>query len=276
MTKKFTVSDFKKVREEGRRFSMITCYDYTIASLVDRSTVDGILVGDSIGNVVYGYRGTNPVTMDQMVLATQAVVKGAPHTLVMGDMPFGSYNTSREEAVENANRLMKEGGCDLVKLEGGVEVADKIEAIVKAGIPVMGHIGVTPQTAASLGGMRIQGKTLDTAKKLLDDIRAIEAAGACSCGIECVPNCVGELLEAAVTIPVFSAGAGPKAQGFGFNFFDLTGFFQDFKPKFCRKYADVGVEIVEAMNRFHADIISGAFPGPQDALDVDIPGLENL
>lgn len=276
MAKKFTVSDFKRVREEGRRFSMITCYDYTIASLVDKSTVDGILVGDSIGNVVYGYKGTNPVTMDQMVLAIQAVVRGAPNTFILGDLPFGSYNISCEQAVENANRLMKEGGCDCVKLEGGVEVADKIEAIVKSGTPVMGHIGVTPQTAASIGGMRIQGKTIDTAKKLLDDILAIEAAGACACGIECVPNCVGELLDAAVSIPVFSAGAGPKAQGFGFNFFDLNGFFQDFKPKFCRKYADIGVEIIDALNRFHDDIISCAFPGPQDALDIDIPGLDTL
>ena len=273
MAKKMTVADFAVMRGKNRRFTMITCYDHAMASVIDQSTIDGILVGDSIGNVVYNYGGTTPVTMDQMVLAVQAVVSGAPNTFILGDLPFGSYNVSCEQAVMNANRLMKEGGCDCVKLEGGVEVVDKIAAIVKAGIPVMGHIGLTPQTASSLGGLRIQGKTLDTAKKLLDDIRAIEAAGAISCGVECVPTAVGKLLNDAVKFPIFSAGAGPYANGFGYNLFDLTGFFQSFTPKFCRKYVSLADAVIEGLNAFHKDVNDGAYPAPEHCYTAAVKGF---
>ena len=215
MKKKITTQDFKTWKAEGKMLNMLNCYDYMTATLYDRSDIPVLLVGDSLGMSILGYSGTTPVTMDEMILHIKSVVKGAPSCFIVGDMPFGSYNVSHEQAIMNANRLMKEGGCDAIKLEGGVEMADTIAAIVKAGIPVMGHLGLTPQTSAALGGFKVQGKSLEGARKLVQDIRAIEAAGAFCTLIECTPNQVTEAMLRASTIPVIGLGAGPGCHGDG-------------------------------------------------------------
>lgn len=270
--KKITIPDFALCKEQNRRFVMITCYDYTIASLVEQSPIEMILAGDSVGNMVYGYDGTVPVTMDQMVYTIQAVVKGAPTTFIVGDLPFGSYNKSCEQAIESATRLMKEGGCDCVKLEGGLEMADKIEAIVKAGIPVMGHIGLTPQTAAVMGGMKIQGKSAAAAQKLIFDIKAIEKAGAFCCIVECVPLAVGEAMCDAVNIPVLSGGPCMKALGQGQNFYDMMGFMGTFVPKFARHYAELQQTVLDALAAFHKDCIDENYPAPENCYNIKVPG----
>lgn len=270
--KKITVPDFLAAKENDRHFVMMTCYDYTIASLVEQSPIEMILVGDSVGNMVYGYNGTVPVTMDEMVFAVKAVTKGAPTTFVVGDLPFGSYNQSCEQAIANATRLMKEGGCDCVKLEGGAEMADKIAAIVRAGIPVMGHIGLTPQTASAMGGMKVQGKNSAVADKLVEDIKAIEAAGAFCCVVECVPKVVGEAMCDAVNIPVLSGGPCKKALGQGQNFYDMLGFAGKFVPKFARHYAELQQVILGAMSNFHQDCMTGVYPADENCYDIEVPG----
>lgn len=273
--KKVRITDFAQLKESGRKFTMITCYDYTIAKLVDQSAVEMILVGDSVGNMVYGYNGTVPVTLDQMVYATQAVVRGAPNTFVVGDLPFGSYNVSCEQAITSANRLMKEAGCDCVKLEGGVKMADKIRAIVDSGTPVMGHIGLTPQTVAAMGGMKVQGKSGDAAERLMKDIRAIEKAGAFCCVVECVPRVVGEALCKAVNIPVLSGGPCTSAACHGQNFYDMLGFEGTFVPKFAKHYAELQETIIHALNCFHQDVSDGIYPAPENCYDVEVPGYQN-
>ena len=274
MAKKIKVPDFALCKEQQRKFVMITCYDYTIAKLVDESPIEMILVGDSVGNMVYGYNGTIPVTLDQMVYAVQGVVRGAPNTFIVGDLPFGSYNKSCEQAIESATRLMKEGGCDCVKLEGGKEMADKIRAIVNAGIPVMGHIGLTPQTAASMGGMRVQGKSTSAADKLVEDIKAVEAAGAFCCVVECVPKVVGEAMCDAVQIPVLSGGPCEKALGQGQNFYDMMGFLGTFVPKFAKHYAEMQQVILDALEAFHQDCLDGVYPAPENCYDIEVPGFQ--
>jgi len=273
--KKITIPDFAACKENGRRFTMITCYDYTIAKLIDKSPCEMILVGDSVGNMVYGYNGTIPVTMDQMVYAIQGVAAGAPNTFIVGDLPFGSYNQSCEQAIASATRLIKEGGCDCVKLEGGIEMADKIEAIVKAGIPVMGHIGLTPQTVSAMGGMKVQGKSSAQADKLMEDIKAIEKAGAFMCLIECVPKVVGEAMCDAVSIPVFAGGPCSKAMGQGQNFYDMMGFMGTFVPKFAKHYAELEQTILDALSAFHQDCMDGAYPAQENFYDVYVPGYSD-
>lgn len=271
---KVKVPDFSTLKQSGRKYTMITCYDYTIASLVDTSDVEMILVRDSLGNMVYGYNGTVPVTLDQMVFAVQGVVRGAPNNFIVGDLPFGTYNVSNEQAIESANRLMKEGGCDCVKLEGGGEMAPRIKAIVDAGIPVMGHIGLTPQTASAMGGMMVQGKSSAAAEKLINDIKAIEAAGAFCCVVECVPECVGEAMCDAVDMPVLSGGPCTKAAIHGQNFYDMVGFLGTFVPKFARHYAELQGVILDALNTFHKDIGEGTYPAPENCYRVQVPGFE--
>lgn len=268
--RKVRITDFTELKKTGRKFTMITCYDYTIARLVNQSSVEMILVGDSVGNMVYGYNGTVPVTLDQMVYAIQAVVKGAPDTFIVGDLPFGSYNVSREQAIASANRLMKEGGCDCVKLEGGAKMADKIKAIVDAGIPVMGHIGLTPQTVAAMGGMKVQGKSSDAAEELLKDIRAIEEAGAFCCVVECVPRIVGEAICNAVEIPILSGGPCQAAACQGQNFYDMLGFEGTFVPKFAKHYAELQETIINALNSFHRDVCDGVYPAPENCYEIEV------
>lgn len=272
--KKITVPDFKRLKEEGKHFTQVTCYDYTIASMVNESDIESILVGDSLGNVVYGYNSTIPVTLEQMILATQAVVAGAPDTFIVGDMPFGTYNVSDEQAVINATRLFKETGCDCVKMEGGADFAPRIRAVVNAGIPVMGHIGLTPQTAAATGGLKVKGKNLEDAKRILNDVIEIEKAGAFACVVECVPVGVCKRMNEMVDIPLFGGGCGTGSTGSGMNFYDMFGMFGDFTPKFVKKYAELRKVFVDGLNAFHRDVDSEAYPTKENSYNTVVEGFD--
>ncbi len=273
--KKMTIGDFKKFKEEGKKFSYVTAYDYTMASIVNDSHVEIILVGDSLGMIMLGYKGTESVTMDDMVHHIKPVVKGAPDTWIVGDMPFGSYNVSNEEAVRNANRLIKETNCDCIKLEGGIEMLPRISAIVNAGINVMGHIGLTPQTSSALGGFKVQGGTPESAKKLIEDAIALEKAGCFSIVLECVPSMVGKAVSEAVSIPILGIGAGPHVDCQVLVTQDLLGMYGDFKPKFVKQYVQARKIMVDALNEFHRETAEGLFPTPEYSFnkEVDIPKL---
>ena len=276
MKKKFTVQSFQQCKDEGRKFTMVVVFDYSMARIVDESDVEAILVGDSVAMTGQGKSGTIPVTMDEMIYHTKCVVAGAPNTFVVGDMPFGSYNVSCEQAIMNANRMMKEGGCDCVKLEGGVEVADKIAAIVKAGIPVMGHIGLTPQTAAALGGFKMQGKSLDGVRKLIEDAKAVEAAGAFMTGLEAVPVDVAKLIGEIIRIPINGIGAGPYTDGPGMLTHDLWGIYGGGRAKFVKQYANLRPIMIEALNSFHREAQEGVYPAPENCYNTKVEGLEDL
>ena len=271
--KKMSVLDFQKYKDEGRKFAYVTAYDYTTASIVDQSEVEVILVGDSLAMIMLGYDSTTPVTMDDMIHHIRPVVKGAPHTFVAGDMPFGSYNESCEQAIRNATRMIKETGCDCVKLEGGANMADKIKALVDAGIPVMAHIGMTPQTATSFGGFKVQGGTPETARRIIDDARAVEAAGAFSVVVECVPNCVTAQMKKEIRIPILGIGAGPDADCQVLVTQDLLDMYSNFKPKFVKHFAHIRAAMVEGLNQFHAETLSGEFPTSEYCFNkqVEIP-----
>lgn len=271
---KMTVGDFKKFKKEGKKFSFVTAYDYTTATIVDESDCNIILVGDSLGMIMLGYKGTESVTMDDMVHHIRPVVKGAPNTWIIGDMPFGSYITP-EIAVANAVRLIKETNCDCVKLEGGVEMLPQIKAIVGAGINVMGHIGLTPQTASSLGGFKVQGGTPESAAKLIKDAIELEKAGCFSIVLECVPSGVGKAVSEAVEIPILGIGAGPHVDCQVLVTQDLLGMYGDFKPKFVKQFAQVRQVMIEGLNEFHKETLEGTFPSPEFSFNkqVDIPKL---
>lgn len=275
MKKKMTILDFRKFKEEGRKFTYVTAYDYTTASIVDESDCEIILVGDSLAMVMLGYTTTVGVTLDDMVHHIKPVVKGAPNTFIVGDMPFGSYNISAEQAIASANRLLMETNCDCVKLEGGVNMAPTIERMVKAGIPVMGHIGLTPQTSTSLGGFKVQGGTPESARKLIDDAKAIEAAGAFSIVVECVPSVVAREMRKELKIPVLGIGAGPDVDCQVLVTQDLLGMYGDFKPKFVKQFAQVRKAMVDGLNLFHKETLSGEFPTPEYSFNkaVEIPKL---
>ena len=273
--KNMTILDFKKYKEEGRRFAYVTAYDYTTASIVNDSECEVILVGDSLAMVMLGYSTTVGVTLDDMIHHIRPVVKGAPDTFIVGDMPFGSYNVSPEQAIMSANRIRRETNCDCVKLEGGADMAPTIERMVKAGIPVMGHIGLTPQTSTSLGGFKVQGGTPESAKKLIEDALAIERAGAFSIVVECVPSVVGRALRDTLKIPVLGIGAGPDVDCQVLVTQDLLGMYGDFKPKFVKQFAHIREEMVKGLNQFHAETLSGEFPTPEYSFnkEVEIPKL---
>ncbi len=272
--KKMTVSDFKKYKEEGRMFAYVTAYDYTTATIVNESNCEVILVGDSLGMIMLGYDGTTSVTMEDMIHHIKPVVKGAPDTFIIGDMPFGSYNVSKEQAIENANRLYKETGCDCIKLEGGADMADTVAAIVKAGIPVMGHIGLTPQTAGMLGGFKVQGGTPEAAKQLIEDAKILERAGAFSIVVECVPKGVAKALREAVSIPILGIGAGPYVDCQVLVTQDLLGMYGNFKPKFVKQFANIRKEMVDGLNKFHQESIDGTFPSKEYCFNVNVEGFE--
>ncbi|WP_317854029.1 3-methyl-2-oxobutanoate hydroxymethyltransferase [Chakrabartyella piscis] len=273
--KKMTILDFKKYKEEGRKFTYVTAYDYTTASIVNDSECEIILVGDSLGMIMLGYTTTVGVTVDDMVHHIRPVVKGAPDTFIVGDMPFGSYNASPEQAIMTANRILMETNCDCVKLEGGVVMAPTIRRMVDAGIPVMGHIGLTPQTSTSLGGFKVQGGTPESAAKLIADAKALEEAGVFSMVLECVPSVVGKAIQEALTIPVLGIGAGPNVDCQVLVTQDLLGMYGDFKPKFVKQFAHVREEMVRGLNQFHEETLSGEFPSPEYSFNkaVDIPKL---
>ncbi len=273
---KVTVLDIQQAKEEGRKLVMVTAYDYPFGLLATEAEVDIVLVGDSVGMVVMGLEGTVEVTMEHMVHHIKAVVRGCKGPLVVGDMPFMSYNTSIREAIHNAGRLMKEGGCDVVKLEGGVHFAPTIEAIVKAGIPVQGHIGLTPQTAGALGGFKMQGRDAMAAKQIIDDAKALENAGVFSIILEAVPAPLGKLVSEAVKVPVIGIGAGPDVDGQVLVTHDMIGLFDKFIPKFVKQYTQIRPTILDALNRFKEDVQSVTFPGPEHSFKMPDEALEQL
>lgn len=255
----------RKVHGGAAPITALTAYDYPSARLVDESGVDVILVGDSIGNVVLGYDGTLAVTLDEMIAASRAVMRGATRALVVGDMPFGSYHVSTAQAVESAVRLMKEAGVAAVKLEGGAERADAVRAIVDAGIPVVAHIGLRPQAVHAMGGYRVQGRTEEGAAALRRDLDAVADAGAFSVVIEGVPASLAAELTTSTPIPTIGIGAGSGCDGQILVLHDLIGLTFGKPPKFVRRYADIGGAIREAVTRYVADVGSGAFPSPEES-----------
>ena len=274
--KKMTVLDFKKFKEEGREFAYVTAYDYTTASIVNESDVEVILVGDSLAMIMLGYNTTVGVTLDDMIHHIRPVVKGAPDTFVVGDMPFGSYQESPEQAIHSACRILMETNCDCVKLEGGAKMAPTIRRMVDVGIPVMGHIGMTPQSATSFGGFKVQGGTPEGARQLILDAKALEEAGAFSIVLECVPSVVAKAVTEAVSIPVLGIGAGPYVDCQVLVTQDLLDMYGDFKPKFVKHFAHIREEMVKGLNLFHEETLSGAFPSPEYSFNkqVEIPELD--
>ena len=260
---KNTVLTFAKAKEKGEKLTMLTAYDYSTAKLIDESGINSILVGDSLGNVILGYEDTVSVTMEDMIHHGAAVARGAKNALVIIDMPFMSYQTSVYDAMVNAGRLMKEGRAGAVKLEGGVEVCPQIKAIVGAGIPVCAHIGLTPQSINAFGGFKVQGKSEAAAKKLLEDAKAVEEAGAFAVVVEGVPRKLADVITRELTIPTIGIGAGNGCDGQVLVYQDMLGMYSDFTPKFVKKYADMGNIMKEAFRNYINDVKSGSFPTEQ-------------
>ena len=273
---KNTAATFAAAKAKGEKLSMLTAYDYSTAKLEDESGINGILVGDSLGNVVLGYEDTVSVTMEDMIHHGAAVARGAKNALVVVDMPFMSYEVTVEGAVRNAGRLMKEGRAGAVKLEGGVRVAEQIRAIVKAGIPVMGHIGLTPQSINVFGGFKVQGKSEEAARALLADAKAVEEAGALAVVIEAVPAALAQMITDAVSIPTIGIGAGAGCDGQILVYQDMLGMFSDFTPKFVKRYANVGEVMREAFANYAAEVASGAFPTEEHTYKIKDDVLEKL
>ncbi|MBU0515032.1 MAG: 3-methyl-2-oxobutanoate hydroxymethyltransferase [Proteobacteria bacterium] len=260
MARKKMIHDFQRMKRDQDQITFLTAYDFPTATFAEAAGLDMLLVGDSLGMCVYGYHSTVPVVMDQMIWHSQAVRQGAPNTFVIGDMPFMSYQGAIFGAVENAARFLKEAECDAVKLEGGVRVAERIRAIVEAGIVVMGHVGLTPQSSGQLGGHKAQGRTAASARAVVEDARAVQAAGAQMILLEAVPPEVGAFITRELDIPVLSIGAGPDCDGQLLIVSDMIGQFQAFTPKFVKKYADVAGVVTEAMKAYAAEVRGGQFP----------------
>lgn len=273
---KVTVLDIRQAKTDGRKLVMVTAYDYPFGLMADEAGVDMVLVGDSLGMVVMGLDGTVEVNMEHMIHHIKAVVRGCKRPLVIGDMPFMSYNTSSREAIINAGRLIKEGGCDVVKLEGGIDFASTIEAIVKAGIPVQGHIGLTPQTASALGGFKMQGKDAKAAKRIIGDAKALEDAGVFSMILEAVPAPLGKLVAEAVSVPVIGIGAGVDVDGQVLVTHDMIGLFDKFVPKFVKQYTKIRPTILSALKAYKDDVKSATFPGPEHSFKMSNETLEQL
>lgn len=271
-----TVSDISAMKQEGRPMVMVTAYDHPSASVLEEAGADMILVGDSAAMVVLGHDSTIPVTMDEMVMLAAAVRRGARIPLVVGDMPFGSYEASNELAIANAQRFIKEAGCDAVKLEGGGASAERAAAIAGSGIPVMGHIGLTPQTATALGGFKAQGKTAAAARAVLEDALRLEQAGCFAIVIECVPAAVTELICERLAVPTIGIGAGPSTSGQVIVYHDLLGLRTGRDPKFVRRYADLRGSAVDAVAAFAGDVRSGSYPGPEHAYAIEPSELAGL
>jgi 3-methyl-2-oxobutanoate hydroxymethyltransferase len=261
--KKVTILDLQKRKAEGRPLTMLTAYDYPTALLVDEAEIDLILVGDSLGMVVLGLESTVPVTMEEMLHHCRAVARGARRSFLVGDMPFMSYQADLAEAVRNGGRFMKEAGMDAVKLEGGREMADTIAALVRSGIPVMGHIGLTPQSISRLGGYKVQGRTAETAYQLYQDALALQAAGCFSLVLEAVPAPVAAEISRRLTVPTIGIGAGAGCDGQVLVFHDLVGLFDRFTAKFVRQYTQLAPVIRTAVSAYREDVIAGRFPADE-------------
>ncbi|MBO8129305.1 MAG: 3-methyl-2-oxobutanoate hydroxymethyltransferase [Peptococcaceae bacterium] len=276
-TGRVTTADFRRMKQEGRPITMLTAYDYPMACLVDEAGIDAVLVGDSLGNVVLGYDNTIPVTMDDMVHHVRAVARGAQRAMVIGDLPFLSYHLSREETLRNAGRLLQEGGAQAVKLEGGRDVAETVRAVVAAGIPVMGHIGLTPQSVYQLGGYRVQGRDAMVARCLLEDARALSQAGIFALVLECVPTPLARMITEEIEVPTIGIGAGPYCDGQVLVTHDMLGYtVGGFMPKFVKKYADVAVEIRRAVEAFRDEVRERKFPTEEHGYTMPEEEVEKL
>lgn len=273
---KNTVLTFAKAKQEGRKISMLTAYDYCMAKLMDEAGVDSILVGDSLGNVILGYEDTLSVTMEDMIHHTAAVARGAKNALVVADMPFMSYQTSVYDAVCNAGRLMKEGRAGAVKLEGGAAFEEHIRAIVNASIPVVGHVGLTPQSINTFGGFKVQGRDEETARKLLEDALAVERAGAFAVVLECVPAALAELVTKKLRIPTIGIGAGASCDGQVLVYQDMLGMFTDFTPKFVKHYAEAGTIMKDAFAKYIEEVQNGVFPAQENTYSIDREVIDRL
>jgi 3-methyl-2-oxobutanoate hydroxymethyltransferase len=267
--KKVTTLTLRQKKERGEPISMLTAYDYPTALAIDQAGVDAILVGDSLAMVVLGYENTLPVTMEEMLHHSRAVARGAKSALLIGDMPFMSYQVSVEEATRNAGRFLQQGGMDAVKLEGGRERADAVRSITSAGIPVMGHIGLTPQSINQLGGFRAQGKTAIAARRLVEDALVLEEAGCFSLVLESVPARLAELITKKISIPTIGIGAGVGCDGQVLVTHDLLGLFDRFTPKFVKKYADFHGEMQRAFTDYIEDVETRRFPAQEHTVEMD-------
>ena len=273
---KNTVATFKKMKNEGTKISMLTAYDYSTAKLVDEAGINSILVGDSLGMVMLGYEDTLSVTMEDMIHHTAAVARGAKNALVVGDMPFMSYEVSVEQAAINAGRLMKEGRANAVKLEGGVRVAEHIKAITKAGIPVCAHIGLTPQSVNAFGGFKVQGKTAEAAQQMIDDALAVQEAGAFAVVLECVPAKLAAIISEKLDIPTIGIGAGAGCDGQVLVYQDMLALFSDFKPKFVKHFGNIGPQMTAAFKAYDEEVKDGTFPSEEHTFKIDEEALEKL
>ncbi len=262
---KVTVSTLQKMKRDGEKISMVTAYDYPTAVVVDRAGIEIILVGDSVGNAVLGYESTVPVEVEDIVHHARPVMRAVQRTFVVGDMPFMSFNVSPEDALRNAGRLMKEALVDSVKLEGGAEMAETVNAVVhRGGIPVMGHIGLTPQRASQLGGFKVQGKSRQAAQRIIDDARCLEEAGAFALVLEAVPHQIAKLITEELSIPTIGIGAGPHCDGQVLVFHDMVGLSFRFSPKFVKRYLDLSATIQQALEAYKNDVQSGKFPSLEE------------
>ena len=273
---KNTVLTFQKQKAEGEKISMLTCYDYSMAKLMDEAGINILLVGDSLGQVMLGYDSTLPVTMEDMLHHVKAVARGAKDAFVLADMPFLSYQTSVYDAVNNAGRMLKEGNANGVKLEGGADVCGQIEAIVKAQIPVCAHIGLTPQSVNAFGGFKVQGKSLEAAKKLLKDAKAVENAGASLVVLEGIPALLASKITKSLTIPTIGIGAGADCDGQVLVYQDMLGMFSDYVPKFVKQFATVGDVMKGAFQGFIDEIQEGTFPAAEHTYAIDDEVIEKL
>jgi len=274
--KKVTAHALIEKKKAKQPITWLTAYDYPMAQFEEKAGIDIILVGDSIGMTTYGFDSTLPVTMDLLIPHTQAVRKGAPNVFLIGDMPYMSYQVCAQEAVRNAGRFMAECGCDAIKLEGGREVLDTIKAILRATVPVVGHLGLTPQSIAMLGGFKAQGRDADAAVRLIEDAKLLEDAGVCMILLEAVPPEVGKIIAERAQIPIIGIGAGPHVDGQCLIVHDMLGMFDAFTPKFVKKYASIGEQIVTALKNFTQDVTRGGFPAPEHCYKMPESELRKL
>ena len=269
MEKRVSISDLKAMKKRGERIVILTAYDYPTARLVEEAGVPLILVGDSLGMVVLGYDSTIPVTMEDMLHHVKAVVRGARRAHVVADMPFMSYQASPQDALRNAGRMLKEGGAQSVKLEGGLRVAETVRLLVEAGIPIMGHLGLTPQSVNQFGGYKVQGKTPAAAVKLLNDAIALEQAGAYAIVLETIPAQLAQVITERLSVPTIGIGAGPRCDGQVQVFHDMLGLFPDFLPKHAKRYASLGEAIRDAVREYAAEVRDGRFPTERESFIMD-------
>jgi len=276
MNDKVTVSYFRECKKTGKKITMLTAYDYPTAKIVDESGVDAILVGDSLGMVVLGYEDTTRVTMDDMVHHTKAVVRGAKRAMVVADMPFLSYHMGIYKSVENAGRLVTEAGCKAIKLEGGEEVVEDVKAIIRAGIPVVGHLGYTPQSINVFGGHKAQGKTFETAKKIYKDALLLQEAGVFAIVLECVPHKVAQFITGKLDIPTIGIGSGAQCDGQVLVVHDIIGMFRDFIPRHAKRYADIGEVLENSVKSYISEVTEGIFPTEKNSFTVEDEVIEAL